>query len=524
MSHKSLPKTTSEEGQPSNDTTVLANLGYRQELKREFTTLEMFGFGFSIIAIVPSIASVLFYSVPNGGPPAMIWGWAVSSIFIMFIGLAMAELASAAPTSGGLYYWTYKYSSPRYGNFLSWMVGYTNTITYVAGTAGLAWGTATAIMAAAAISTDGDFVPSVYQTYGVYIAVLVTYGFIASCATRILAFIQRGVILLNLLLVLVMIIALPAATPLELRNHAKYAFGGFENLTTWPSGFAFILSFLAPLWTIGGFDAGVHISEEALNASVAVPWAIIYACGVGTTLGFFVQIALAFCMGPDTIDILSSPVQQPMATILLNSFGKRGMLAVWSFVIVALILGGSGLLISSSRQIFAFSRDGALVFASFLYNINPTTGTPVRSVWFSVGCAALLGLVAFGGPSAAGAIFSLGVVGQYVANCIPISARFLGGQEFKRGPFHLGPFSRPVAFIAVLWMLFMTVVLMFPAARDPDSQSMNYTVVVLGGVLLIALAYYFVPVYGGVNWFQGPKANVDMELERSESEEKVDAA
>ncbi|KAJ7635704.1 amino acid/polyamine transporter I [Mycena polygramma] len=510
------------ESKTADDAKLLGRLGYKQELKREFTTLEMFGFGFTISSIVPSIASVLFYSLPNGGTSAMVWGWATSSVFIMFIAMAMAELSSAAPTSGGLYYWTHKYSSPRYRNLLCWTVGYTNTITYISGVAGVGWSSATAIMAAVSIGSDGNFVPTVYQTYGVYVAILTAYGIFASCATRVLARLQNTFVALNVLLVLVMFIALPAATPAELKNSAKYAFGSFENLTLWPSGFAFILSFLAPLWSISGFDAGVHISEEARNANVAVPWAIVYATGVGTSLGFGVQVALAFCMGPDTIVILSSPVQQPMAAILLNSFGKKGMLAVWSFISIALFLSGVGLLISSSRQIFAFSRDGALVFSGVLYNINRTTGTPVRCVWFSVTSAALLGLITFAGPAATSAIFAMGVAGQYVGNSIPIAARLVGGQPFKHGPFHLGVFSVPVAVTAVLWMAFMIVALMFPTAPDPTTQTMNYSVVVLGSVLLLALCYYYFPRYGGVHWFRGPVANVELGDEADQVEE-VDA-
>lgn len=82
------------------------------------------------------------------------------------------------------------------------------------------------------------------------------------------------------------------------------------------------------------------------------------------------------------------------------------------------------------------------MFSRFLYKINSVTGTPVRCVWFSATCAALLGLTTFAGPAATGAIFSLGVVGQYVANSIPIAARYLGSQEFTRGPFHLDVFVR----------------------------------------------------------------------------------
>ena len=69
-----------------------------------------------------------------------------------------------------------------------------------------------------------------------------------------------------------MIIALPIATPRENMNSARYVFGTFVNrmfnnlfllrlclkpsllfmsVSEWPDGFAFILSFLSPLWTIG---------------------------------------------------------------------------------------------------------------------------------------------------------------------------------------------------------------------------------------------------------------------------------
>ncbi|KAJ7124099.1 amino acid/polyamine transporter I [Mycena crocata] len=494
-----------------DDAALLAGLGYKQELKREFTPFELFGFGFSVAAVVPGVASVLVYSLPNGGSSAMIWGWATSTFFLMCIAMAMAELGSSAPTSGGLYYWTFKFASPRGRNLLCWIVGYTNTISYITGVAGTDWAGAVLIMAGASIGSDGAFIPTVGQTFGVYCAIIISHALIASCATRVIARLQYVFIAINLGLVLAMVVGLPLSTPAELRNTAKYTFGSFTNLTPWPNGYAFILSFLAPLWSIGGFDVGVHISEEAQNASVAVPWAIISVTAIGCILGFAVQVSVAFCMGQDTFSILSDSVQQPMATILLNSFGKRGMLTIWSFIFIALLLT------SSSRQTFAFSRDGALPFSRFLYKIHPVTGTPVHCVWFSATCAALLGLIPFAGPAATGALFSLGVVGQYVANSIPITARFLGGQPFKKGPFNLGAFSKPVAIVAVFWMWFMTVVLMFPTAPNPLAETMNYTVVVMGGVLFLAIGYYYIPYYGGRHWFKGPVSNCQADLNEGNS-------
>jgi len=84
------------------DEALLASLGYKQEFRREFAPLEVFGIAFSIIGLLPSIASVLVYALPNGGPAAMVWGWAIASIGVLLVGISMAELASAAPTSGGV--------------------------------------------------------------------------------------------------------------------------------------------------------------------------------------------------------------------------------------------------------------------------------------------------------------------------------------------------------------------------------------------------------------------------------------
>ena len=66
--------------------------------------IEVFGIAFSIMGLLPSIASTLAFSIP-AGPAGMVWGWFVASAFIFIVGLAMADLGSAMPTSGGLYWW-----------------------------------------------------------------------------------------------------------------------------------------------------------------------------------------------------------------------------------------------------------------------------------------------------------------------------------------------------------------------------------------------------------------------------------
>ncbi|KAJ7888733.1 hypothetical protein B0H13DRAFT_1469261, partial [Mycena leptocephala] len=83
----------------------LARLGYKQEFKRDFSRIELFGLFFTIDGAVQSIAAALLFSIPYCGPVARVWGWFTCCCFIVIVSLAMAELGSAAPTAGGLCPW-----------------------------------------------------------------------------------------------------------------------------------------------------------------------------------------------------------------------------------------------------------------------------------------------------------------------------------------------------------------------------------------------------------------------------------
>ncbi|KAG2047467.1 amino acid transporter [Suillus hirtellus] len=499
------------------DEALLAELGYKQEFKRAFTPLEVFGVAFSIIGLLPSIASVLFYAVPNGGPASMVWGWAAASFFILCVGMSMAELGSAAPTSGGLYFWTHSLSSPRCRNLLAWIVGYSNTIGTIASVASIDWGCAVQVMAAVSIGSGQAFTATSAQTFGVYVAIVLSHAVICCLGTAILARLQTVYVVLNVCLCLAVIIGLPAATPKANMNSASYALGNFTNLNGWTDGYAFILSFLAPSWTIGSFDSSVHISEESSNAATAVPWAIVSAIGIAGILGWAINVSLTFCMGSDLESLLNSPIGQPMAQIFFNSFGQKGTLALWSFVVLVQYMMGSSMVLASSRQTFAFSRDGALPFSSVLYRMNSFTKTPVNTVWFVAIISIILGLLSFAGPQAINAIFSLSVTALYIAYSIPIIARFVFTNDFKPGPFNLGIFSIPVAVIAVSYMCIMNITFFFPTTPQTDVANMNYTVVVLGGILFLSIVWYYFPVYGGVHWFTGPVSNIGKVTEENAS-------
>lgn len=185
------------------------------------------------------------------------------------------------PTSGGLYFWTHRLSPPSHRNFLAWLVGCESnelrlTLTSdnsflgnVSAVASLGWACSGIFFAAASLS-DPDVSFTVYEKFGLYCGILIFCGFYCGYCTTIFARMQTPSVVLNVALALVTIIGLPIARRSDL-NTAEFTFGGWENLTGWPSGFAFVLSFLAPVWTICSFDCAVSISEEASNAAFAVP-------------------------------------------------------------------------------------------------------------------------------------------------------------------------------------------------------------------------------------------------------------
>lgn len=144
-----------------------------------------------------------------------------------------------------------------------------------------------------------------------------------------------------------------------------------------------------------------------------------------------------------------------MAQVLYDHLGKRGMLALWSFIIIVQVNTAAAQLVDASRVVFAFSRDGALPGSRFWSQVNGYTQTPIMAVIFVVVWAALLGLLTLQ-LEAGLALFSCAVIALYISYAIPIFLRLLS-KDFQKGAWHLGAFSRPIALIACLWVSFITI-------------------------------------------------------------------
>jgi amino acid transporter len=235
--------------------------------------------------------------------------------------------------------------------------GYMNVLGYISIYASTIYAATLILGATCNIGSDGAFVATKYHNYGMFVATTLL-TFVMTCVpSELLNKLNMSYIFLQFAMLLALIIALAAGTPSELRNSASFVFADFENTGFWPNnGWAFMLSFLTPVWVVSGFESSATIAEEASNAAKAVPFAMISSLVTAAITGWAVIITIAFCMGSDVISIVTSPLGQPLAQIVFNSLGKKGAIALLVFLWFSSICNCSILMVAASRETFAFAR------------------------------------------------------------------------------------------------------------------------------------------------------------------------
>ncbi|KAG7865593.1 hypothetical protein KL918_004474 [Ogataea parapolymorpha] len=492
------------------DEDLLHEIGYKQELKRTFSTLQVFGIAYSIMGLLPSIASVTGTGLASG-PSGFLWSWLIASVFIFLLGVSMSELASAIPTSGGLYFWTYHYAPKSIKVPLSYLIGLSNSLALCSGLVSIGYGNAEEILAAVYLTKNGDFEITTGKTYGVFAACIFAQALCTCFSSKHIAWLQTTSMVCNTGIIVLFLIALPIGTAVNSSfNDGKFIFGTVQNYSDWPTGWQFCLSFMTAVWTIGSFDSCVHMSEEARNATYGVPIGIMASIGVCGVVGWFIIICLTACMSPDVDAVLSTETGFPMAQIIYDSLGRRWAIAFMSLMAVCQWLMGSSILTALSRQVWAFARDDGLPFASVVKVVHKTLKVPIRAVVFSSLVGWLIGCLCLAGSTAANALFSLGVAGNYLAWCMPVFLKLTSGKYlFKPGAFYLGDFySSLVGWTTCAWGAFIIVLCMFPSAKEVEKDTMNYTVVITCGTWVLSLVYYYVYKY---KVYHGPRSNLTPE-------------
>ena len=264
-------------------------------------------------------------------------------------------------------------------------------------------------------------------------------------------------------------------------------------------------------FTITGFDASAHLSEETRDAAWSAPIGVLTSIGCSFAFGFFLILSYLFSI-QDFDRTIHSDYAQPVLQILLDIFGETGATILFVLVIICIWHCGLFSMTSNSRMMYSFARDGGI--PHFFARVDHRFRSPIRTVWLACLLSFLLAVPSLGSTVAYAAATSIATIGLYISYGLPILIGMVNPAGFIHGPFNLRSFSRPVAFIACLWIGFMTIVFCLPQLNPVNSQTLNYTPVAVGIIVVWCLASWLL---WARKWFKGPRRQVDASSDEADA-------
>jgi amino acid transporter len=502
----------------SPDERRLAELGYKQELHRSWSGFSNFAISFSIISILAGCFTTFGQAWNNGGPIAISWGWPVISLFILIIGFTMSELVSAYPTSGGIYWWAAKMGGPRAGFFTGWL----NLIGLLAVTASVAYGCATFLdLTLSTVSRGWADGYSLGRVYLLFLGILVVAAALNIFSGHLMAVLNNISVWWHVAGAAIVILVL-AIIP---KTHQSLAFvfteklnnSGYANDSTHHISYWFLvlpLGFLLTQYTITGFDASAHLSEETQAASDGAAkgiWRSIFYSAVG---GWVLLLAFLFAV--------QDPAGVTKGGGAVDVIFTQALPQGWHFLVLLISTAGQffctvACLTSASRMTFAFSRDGAIPGSGMWSKVVKSTGVPANAVLFVAVIGALITLPALKGiggiPLAFYAITSVAVIGLYLAFAIPIFLRWRLGDDFEPGSWTLGSKYKWMNLVAVAEIAIISIYFILPfvpsgwiTSSEFSWQSVNYAPILTIGSLIVLAIWWQVSAR---KWFTGPRHTID---------------
>ena len=506
-------RTLNTQGKAS-DKEVLHRFGYAQQLLRDMGGFSNFAISFSIISILTGAVTLYGVGLNAGGPVVMGIGWPLVTFFVLFVAAAMAEVASAIPTSGALYHWASFLGGPTWG----WVTAWLNLVGLIAAIAGIDYGCAQFMVPLLGLSeTTANFLM-------VFAALLASHAVLNHVGIRTVARLNDFSAWYHVAGVAIVVLALAFFAP---KQPVSWLFTRtFTSVTDKPYWYAFLGGLLQAQWTYTGYDASAHTIEETRNARISAPWGMYLSVAVS---GLFGYLMLAFVTLAIKDLNATAAAANPFVYIFEQALGGRfGHVVLW-IVTLAMWFCGLSCVTSTSRMIFAFARDRGVPFWSVWAGVSRRWRTPAAAVWLSGLLAFLLVVIIFAVVQASRwqrwvkpfefsivyqAVTGISTIGLYLSYGIPL---FLKTRAVRRGlwtsrangPWNLGNWSGPVNRVALAWIAFITVLFVLP-----PNQLTGY---VFGGTLVVMLVFYFLCVRGR---FRGPvpQAKSEQELHQLETE------
>ncbi|MFN8591525.1 MAG: amino acid permease [Thermomicrobiales bacterium] len=476
------------------DVRDLHQLGYAQELRRVMSGFSNFAISFSIISILTGAVILYGWGLRYGGPGENGWGWPIVSLFTLCIAASMAEIASAYPTAGGLYYWASVMGSRHWGWWTAWL----NLGGLVTAVAGINWAAA-AFFNRIILQEMFGITPDLGKQVVVMAVITLVQVIVNVFGIRLVAF-------LNDLSVWVHVFGV-VAIALVLFLFAKHRNGiGFpfqiapgdpviaENLPFWGAfgvfG-AFLLGLLQAQWTYTGYDASAHTAEETIGARRSSANGIFMSVLVSAVVGYVLLMAITYALPPIPDTLAAEAGGTPaVAYTLIENLGQLGVFFAF-VIVVAMILCGMSAIASTGRMIYAFARDGGVPFAGVFSHVSRTQRTPDIALATAGLLAVLITVYAYvsgRGDAAAASVTIAIITGMstallYWAYGLPILLGLRSNDWHARRAWSLGGKSRILQGISVVWIIIISILFLW---RPDNEYAFRGTV---GFMILLALYY-----------------------------------
>lgn len=239
---------------------------------------------------------------------------------------------------------------------------------------------------------------------------------------------------------------------------------------------------------MNAFDAAAHLTDELPNPSRQVPQVMMASAVLSAITGFPMVLVYMYCnTKPDN---LAAPIGgQPIAQLLYDSFDSTALTIIGILIfIVAMVAATVTLLTTFSRVWWALAREGGVPFSKWMGEISEKKSLPVNSLVFAVLAVIIIGLLELGSSTAINAVLGTSVVCIYVSYAIPILCLLFNRDQKLTGKryFDLGKMGLFLNVVAVLWMAFEFVWLMFPDYVPITASTFNYSVAVFSGVAIVS--------------------------------------
>ena len=440
-----------------DDAKHLHSMGYAQELARSMSGFSNFAISFSIICILAGGIGAYTVALGAAGGASIGIGWIVGSIFALVVAAAMGQIASAYPTAGGLYHW----ASILGGRGWGWGTAWINLFGLLFVVASVNYGVYLLLKDLILVGMFGmnpDSFTGTHLTIAVALITLVQ-AIMNYAGIRVTSLLTdfSGYLILAVSVIIILGLFFGSPVPLDFSRLVTFKnYTGDPGAGTWPATqsifYAFILGLLHVCYTITGFDASAHTSEETKDAQRAVPRGMLNAVFWSAIFGWILVAAVLLAM-PSVDEGAAKGWSVFFYTLEASHMPQFLKYIISVGIVVSNFLCALAGMTSLSRMIFAFARDGGIPGASgWLKKVHPQHRTPGNAIVTGAVLCFILGLVA-GNNANAYIILSSGcAVFLYISYIMPIGAGILaeGKSWTTKGPFDLGVWSKPIAVVALI--------------------------------------------------------------------------